>query len=95
VFQYQFKVPGDEKIYNVLWDYQVGLVRITPFFKCCKYSKVSAAGVMRGAETDCSRQHPRKFLILTLGFGIYLTVSPAVRSRHKASNVFQMVEARC
>ena len=23
-----------------MWDYNVGLVRITPFFKCCKYSKV-------------------------------------------------------
>lgn len=40
VFEYQYKVPGDEKTYTVLWDYNVGLVRITPFFKCCKYSKV-------------------------------------------------------
>ncbi|KAF2277177.1 uncharacterized protein EI97DRAFT_500789 [Westerdykella ornata] len=46
VFQYQFKVPGDEKTYNVLWDYQVGLVRITPFFKCCKYSKTTPAKVL-------------------------------------------------
>lgn len=23
-----------------MWDYNVGLVRMTPFFKCCKYSKV-------------------------------------------------------
>jgi hypothetical protein len=23
-----------------MWDYNIGLVRITPFFKCCKYSKV-------------------------------------------------------
>lgn len=40
VFQYVFKVPGDEKEYTVMWDYNIGLVRITPFFKCCKYSKV-------------------------------------------------------
>lgn len=40
VFQYTFKVPGDEKAYVVMWDYNIGLVRITPFFKCCKYSKV-------------------------------------------------------
>jgi hypothetical protein len=40
VFQYTFKVLGDEKDYIVMWDYNVGLVRITPFFKCCKYSKV-------------------------------------------------------
>lgn len=24
-----------------MWDYQVGLVRITPFFKACGYAKVS------------------------------------------------------
>lgn len=40
VFQYMFKVPGDESDYTVMWDYNVGLVRMTPFFKCCKYSKV-------------------------------------------------------
>jgi len=40
VFQYTFKVPGDDKDYIVMWDYNIGLVRITPFFKCCKYSKV-------------------------------------------------------
>lgn len=43
VFQYEFKVPGDdnkENKYIVMWDYNVGLVRMTPFFKCCKYSKV-------------------------------------------------------
>ena len=40
VFQYTFKVPGEEKDYTVMWDYNVGLVRVTPFFKCCKYSKV-------------------------------------------------------
>lgn len=40
VFQYIFKVLGDETEYTVMWDYNVGLVRMTPFFKCCKYSKV-------------------------------------------------------
>ncbi|CAK7215812.1 hypothetical protein SCUCBS95973_002605 [Sporothrix curviconia] len=40
VFQYVFKVPGDDKEYHVMWDYNIGLVRMTPFFKCCKYSKV-------------------------------------------------------
>ncbi len=40
MFQYTFKVPGDDREYTVMWDYNVGLVRITPFFKCCKYSKV-------------------------------------------------------
>ncbi len=40
VFQYTFKVPSDDSEYVVMWDYNVGLVRMTPFFKCCKYQKV-------------------------------------------------------
>lgn len=45
VFQYTFCVPEDHdgKSYVVMWDYDNGLVRITPFFKACKYSKVSRA----------------------------------------------------
>ncbi|KAF2704404.1 hypothetical protein K504DRAFT_472204 [Pleomassaria siparia CBS 279.74] len=46
VFQYTFKVPGDERDYPVLWDYNIGLVRITPFFKCCNYSKTTPAKVL-------------------------------------------------
>jgi hypothetical protein len=41
VFQYTYKRPGEDKEYVVVWDYNVGLVRMTPFFKSCKYSKVS------------------------------------------------------
>ena len=41
VFQYEFKVPRDDRVYTVMWDYNIGLVRITPFFKCCNHSKVS------------------------------------------------------
>ncbi|OCK76325.1 DNA-binding domain of Mlu1-box binding protein MBP1, partial [Lepidopterella palustris CBS 459.81] len=46
VFQYTYKVPGDDREYTVLWDYNIGLVRITPFFKCCKYSKTTPAKVL-------------------------------------------------
>ncbi|CAG8971258.1 hypothetical protein HYALB_00001424 [Hymenoscyphus albidus] len=46
VFQYTFKIPGDEKAYMVMWDYNIGLVRITPFFKCCKYSKTMPAKML-------------------------------------------------
>lgn len=43
VFQYEFRLPGEEQVvYTVLWDYNIGLVRMTPFFKCCRYSKVSS-----------------------------------------------------
>ena len=53
VFQYNFQVPNDEKEYTVMWDYNIGLVRITPFFKCCKYSKVcSKACSILVAYTD-------------------------------------------
>jgi hypothetical protein len=40
VFQYDFRDPRDNTPYTVMWDYKIGLVRMTPFFKCCKYSKV-------------------------------------------------------
>lgn len=61
VFQYIFKVPGDKNEYTVMWDYNVGLVRMTPFFKCCKYSKV------RFAQPTISRgQISRGRLILTV-----------------------------
>jgi hypothetical protein len=40
VFQYNFKVPGDDKTYCMMWDYNIGLVRTTPLFKCSGYSKV-------------------------------------------------------
>lgn len=43
VLKYEFRrpdgeVPGD---FTVMWDYDVGLVRITPFFKCLGFAKVS------------------------------------------------------
>ena len=59
VFQYTFKVPGDEKTYTVVWDYNVGLVRMTPFFKSCKYSKVREMPTHMGLyspDADCSGQ---------------------------------------
>jgi hypothetical protein len=45
VFHYTYKRPGEEKEYVVVWDYNVGLVRMTPFFKSCKYTKVGASFV--------------------------------------------------
>ncbi|KXS99262.1 hypothetical protein AC578_6212 [Pseudocercospora eumusae] len=44
VFTYTFSLPSEpNKDYAVMWDYQIGLVRITPFFKACKYSKTTPA----------------------------------------------------
>ncbi|KAI8954087.1 hypothetical protein F4801DRAFT_45797 [Xylaria longipes] len=46
VFQYVFKVPDDDVEYAVMWDYNIGLVRMTPFFKCCKYPKTTPAKML-------------------------------------------------
>ncbi|KAF6829434.1 APSES transcription factor Xbp1 [Colletotrichum plurivorum] len=46
VFKYEFKVPGEDSEFTVMWDYNVGLVRMTPFFKCCKYSKTVPAKML-------------------------------------------------
>ncbi|KAI0482865.1 hypothetical protein GGR56DRAFT_670698 [Xylariaceae sp. FL0804] len=46
VFHYVFKVPGDDTEYAVMWDYNNGLVRMTPFFKCCKYPKTTPAKML-------------------------------------------------
>lgn len=50
VFQYNFQRPGDSTEFTVMWDYKVGLVRMTHFFKCCGYSKVS-----HSVSTDASK----------------------------------------
>ncbi|KAF2099708.1 hypothetical protein NA57DRAFT_75212 [Rhizodiscina lignyota] len=52
VFQYEFIVrdrgnPSKTKKHLVLWDYQVGLVRITPFFKALNYSKTTPNKVLQ------------------------------------------------
>jgi hypothetical protein len=40
VFKYEFKLPDVDTEYVVMWDYNIGLVRMTPFFRCCQYGKV-------------------------------------------------------
>ncbi|KAM0280919.1 hypothetical protein ACHAQH_003808 [Verticillium albo-atrum] len=46
VFKYEFKLPGVDTEFTVMWDYNVGLVRMTPFFKCCKYGKTVPAKML-------------------------------------------------
>jgi len=51
-----------------MWDYNVGLVRMTPFFKCCKYGKVSARVFAAPEPTPDARQTiPAKMLNLNPG----------------------------
>lgn len=60
-------MPLDEKRHTVMWDYNNGLVRITPFFKALEYPKVSGlspAEVLPSSfhEDDASkdaREEPR------------------------------------
>ncbi|KAL8905469.1 MAG: hypothetical protein Q9207_002623 [Kuettlingeria erythrocarpa] len=46
VFQYTFQMPLDEKKHTVMWDYNTGLVRITPFFKALNYPKTTPARML-------------------------------------------------
>ena len=48
VFEYSFIMPDDAegKVWKVLWDYQIGLVRVTPFFKALGYSKLCSHEIM-------------------------------------------------
>ncbi|KAF1952467.1 hypothetical protein CC80DRAFT_452250, partial [Byssothecium circinans] len=47
MFQYTYHIPGEDKEYVVVWDYNVGLVRMTPFFKSLKYTKTVPAKALR------------------------------------------------
>ncbi|KAF1349558.1 transcription regulator HTH, apses-type DNA-binding domain-containing protein, partial [Delphinella strobiligena] len=47
LFQYVFYMPNDpNREYVVMWDYQNGLVRITPFFKSLNYPKTTPNKVL-------------------------------------------------
>ncbi|KAL8989600.1 MAG: hypothetical protein Q9177_001553 [Variospora cf. flavescens] len=46
VFQYTFQMPVEEKRHTVMWDYNNGLVRITPFFKALEYPKTTPARML-------------------------------------------------
>ena len=73
VFQYIFHIPwdSDKQEYVVMWDYQVGLVRITSFFKACKYAKVSPSKSNEsifGTTTDVTlRTTPAKAIAVNPG----------------------------
>ncbi|OTA01006.1 hypothetical protein A9Z42_0013140 [Trichoderma parareesei] len=44
VFKYEFRYK--ELTYTVMWDYNVGLVRMTPFFKCLGYAKTKPSQML-------------------------------------------------
>jgi hypothetical protein len=57
VFRYEYSIPHDDKVYAVLWDYNIGLVRITPFFKSLKYPKVRLHPSMPDGLTNHNLDH--------------------------------------
>ena len=67
VFQYTFKMPGEDKEYNVMWDYNIGLVRITPFFKCCEYGKVRVQSMRSNHRLTAVQTIPAKVLATNPG----------------------------
>ncbi|KAJ3489951.1 hypothetical protein NLG97_g5888 [Lecanicillium saksenae] len=47
VLKYEFRSRGDNPgDFTVMWDYDVGLVRITPFFKCLGYAKTKPSQML-------------------------------------------------
>lgn len=47
VFCYSFKLDENGVEYTVRWDYNVGLVRMTDFFKALNHPKVRSPGANR------------------------------------------------
>ncbi|KAJ5538849.1 APSES transcription factor Xbp1 [Penicillium frequentans] len=45
-FHYVFTIPGDDVEWMVMWDYNIGLVRITHLFRCNGYTKTAPGKVM-------------------------------------------------
>jgi hypothetical protein len=89
VFQYTFVVPNDptQKVHSVMWDYQVGLVRITPFFKAFGYGKVCQriASFCITIADHFHRPPRRKPSRPTQASRTLFTASPVVRCRLKAT----------
>ncbi|KAM0344276.1 hypothetical protein ACHAPU_007633 [Fusarium lateritium] len=46
IFKYEFTLAGENTEYSVMWDYNIGLVRMTPFFKCRGYGKTMPAKML-------------------------------------------------
>ena len=55
-------MPHEEKRQTVMWDYNNGLVRITPFFKALEYSKVSDLPHDPATLTDMAKTMPARML---------------------------------
>lgn len=73
VFTYTFCIPDGEpgtaagwcgRPITVMWDYNIGLVRMTPLFRCLGYAKVGAPQInisipsTKTSSPDCSNLYP-------------------------------------
>lgn len=88
VFEYSFIVPDDpdRKIWKVLWDYQIGLVRVTPFFKALGFSKVCSCRRCSSSRANLFFRPPQRKPSEPIQASKTLyTASLAARSRLKAT----------
>ena len=54
VYQYTFRMPGDDpdrEPHFVMWDYNIGLVRVTALFKSLNHTKVCTQEIADGDES--------------------------------------------
>lgn len=49
---YEFKVPGDSSSHVVMWDYNIGIVRLASLFRLCGFNKVCLLESTILPETD-------------------------------------------
>jgi hypothetical protein len=43
-FTYEFRVPGNNATHVVMWDYNIGIVRLASLFRLCGFNKVCILG---------------------------------------------------
>ena len=81
-------MPDDDRgkdPHAVMWDYNVGLVRITSFIKSLGHSKVIALSraAIQVDQANVPRQCQRRSWVQILDLVLFLIALPVVLSRHK------------
>lgn len=83
-------MPDEDKIYTVMWDYNIGLVRTTSLFKCNHYNKVSfnilSIEEPRQLVLTGSRPRQRRCWMQIRDFATFAIASPVVRLLHKVNS---------
>lgn len=58
VFKYKFTMPATGTEYIIMWDYNDGLVRMTPFFRSLGHQKVCYSPSTLTVQSQLHAQHP-------------------------------------